>query len=162
MCNSLYTNKWVLSSYMNITCHRDLTWLTRQVTLVDQELLNLTDHQSSCAVFSLIRIVQSIVFCGPLFVFSLFWGYRICTGPKGIWSSTTCLSDCIIRRRIKHNKRLKILNCVIRSRDKSWMKKIMTAQCEHHKKSGVNSGAIDGYFVHVDTIKIQQHRRTSQ
>ena len=30
------------------------------------------------------------------------------------------------------------------------------------KKSRENSGAIDGYFVHIDSIKIQQHRRTSQ
>ena len=46
-----------------MTYHRVLTRVTRRMSLVEQELLTLTEHLNSSPVFSGVRVVRSFVFC---------------------------------------------------------------------------------------------------
>ena len=54
-----------------------LTLVTRRLSIVEQESINLLEHLISFTVFSWVRVVQSvvfcIVFCGLLFFVSLFF-----------------------------------------------------------------------------------------
>ena len=51
-----------------ITCHRIWTRTTRQVPLVDQELLTLPEHLCSPPVFSRVRVSRSLVL-GVCFIY---------------------------------------------------------------------------------------------
>jgi len=52
---------------MTINNIDSMTWfvtrLTRRVSLVQQELLTLLEHQSSPPVFSVVRVTRSLVLC---------------------------------------------------------------------------------------------------
>ena len=62
--------------FVNLTSISKCISVTRRVSLVEQEHLTLPGHRSSSAVFSGVRVAQSLVFCEvfcrSLFVFFLF------------------------------------------------------------------------------------------
>ena len=59
ICSTCRKHFQVLSSFM--TYHGSVTRLTRQVSLVKQELLTLPEHLSSPPVFNGVRVTQSLV-----------------------------------------------------------------------------------------------------
>ena len=67
-----------------------ITWfvtrVTRRVALVEQELLTLSEHQSSPPIFNEVRVTRSLVFCVVLCI-SLFVLLCFCVGNCAVCPS---------------------------------------------------------------------------
>ena len=79
-----FPSSWLITGFV--------TRLTRRVSLVEQELLTLSQHMSSPPVFSGVRVTRSLVFCvvlcRSLFVllYFFFWYCAVCSSSiYGLW-----------------------------------------------------------------------------